>query len=288
MPLKAIDVATQVKNLASLPEACIKINQLADDPHSTTFDIKEVIETDAALSARVLKIANSSFYNYGRKVDDLNRAIMLIGTEGLRDIVWATSSISSFAKLPNKFVDMNSFWRHSLYTATVARLLAQKCHVINKDRLFLCGLLHDVGQLALYQVMPEEMDVVFVRSNENNEQLFVSEKYILGFTHATVSYALLRMWNLPVSICQAVAYHHQPGKCQDFRLDAAIIHIADAVAKQAGQTGHNLEYKGYIDPNAWKVTGLSEKIVDSMIQVADEQYRDALALYLSPVNIKAA
>ncbi|MDH5256564.1 MAG: HDOD domain-containing protein [Gammaproteobacteria bacterium] len=288
MPIKAIDVATRVKELASLPDVCIKINQLADDPKSTTYDIKEVIETDAALTARVLKIANSSFFNYGKKVDDLNRAIMLIGMEGLRDIVWATSSISSFAKLPNKFIDMNTFWRHSLYTATVARILAQKCRVINKDRIFLCGLLHDVGQLALYQIMPEEMEVVFVRSKANEEQLFVSEKYILGFTHATVSYALLRMWNLPVSICQAVAYHHQPGKCEDFRLDAAIIHIADAVAKQAGNVGHKLESEQYIDPNAWKVTGLSEKIVDSMIQVADEQFRDALALYLSPVNVAAA
>jgi len=288
MPLKAIDVATQVKELTSLPEACIKINQLANDPESTTFDIKEVIQTDASLSARVLKIANSTFYNYGRKVDDLNRAIMLIGTEGLRDIVWATSSISSFAKLSNQFVDMKIFWRHSLYTATVARLLAQKCHVINKDRLFLCGLLHDVGQLALYQTMPEEMDVVFARSKGNQEQLFVSEKYILGFTHSTVSYALLRLWNLPVSICQSVAYHHQPGKCKDFRLDAAIIHLADAIAKKAGQPGHNLECKEYIDPNVWKVTGLSEKIIDSMIQVADEQFRDALALYMTPMNVKAA
>lgn len=288
MPLKAIDVATRVKDLASLPDACIRINQLADDPKSTIYDIKDVIQTDAGLTARVLKIANSSFYNYGRKVDDLNRAIMLIGTEGLRDIVWATSSISSFAKLPNRFVDMNSFWRHSLYTATVARLLAQKCHVINKDRIFLCGLLHDVGQLALYQIMPDEMDVVFVRAQANDEKLFVSEKYILGFTHATVSYALLRMWNLPVSICQSVAYHHQPGKCQDFRLDASIIHLANEIAKLAGQSGHNLEYKSSIDPNVWKVTGLSEKIVDSMIKVADEQFRDALSLYLSPVNVKAA
>ncbi len=288
MPLKAIDVATRVKNLASLPEACIKINSLADDPNSSTHDIKEVIATDPALTARVLKIANSTFYNYGRRVDDLNRAIMLIGTECLRDIVWATSSISSFSKLSTRFVDMNLFWRHSLYTATVARLLAQKCHVINKDRLFLCGLLHDVGQLALYQIMPEEMDAVFAHSEKHEEQLFVSEKYILGFTHATVSYALLRMWNLPVSICQSVAYHHQPGKCRDYRLDASIIHIANAVAKQAGQSGHNLEYNPYIDPNAWKVTGLSEKIVDSMITVADEQYRDALALYLLPVKELAA
>jgi len=288
MPVKAIDVATQIKDLASLPEACIQINALADNPASTTHDIKEVIETDVALSARILKVANSPFYNYGRRVEDLNRAIMLIGTEGLRDIVWATSSISSFAKLSNRFVDMNMFWRHSLYVATAARILAQKCHVINKDRLFLCGLLHDVGQLALYQIMPEAMEQVFVRAEKNDVPLFVAEKYVLGFTHATVSYALLRMWCLPVSICQSVAYHHQPGKCDDFRLDASIIHIANAVANRAGHTGHNLEYNNQIDPNAWKVTGLSEKIIDSMIQIADEQFRDALALYFSPVDGQVA
>jgi len=288
MPIKALDIAKQIRQLASLPDVCIKINQLADDPKSTTYDIKKVIETDVALSARVLKISNSTFFNYGRKVEDLNRAIMLIGTEGLRDIVWATSSISSFANLSNQFVDMNTFWRHSIYTATVARLIAQKCRVINKDRLFLCGLLHDVGELALYQTMPEEMEVAFVRASQNNEQLFISEKTILGFSHAAVSYALLRMWNLPVSVCQAVAYHHQPAKCDENRLDAAIVHLADAISKQSGHVGNKLEYLEYIDESAWKVTGLNEKIVESIIQVADEQFRDALSLYLAPIEVVAA
>lgn len=288
MAIKAKDVAKKVKNLASLPDVCLKINQMADDPHSSIQDLKSVIETDPALSAKLLKIANSSFYGYASKIEDLNRAIMLIGTQGLRDLVWTMSSISSFSKLSNDLVDMKTFWEHSLYTATVARILAKKCHVINQDRIFLSGLLHDVGNLALYQYMPNEMHEVFSRVNETGERLTLVEKSVLGFTHPAVSYALLKMWNLPDNLCQSVAYHHHPSQCKAYRMDASIVHIADNIAKLAGKKGNHLTKQVNIDPHVWDVTGLSEKIIDSVIQVGNDQYKDAITLYLSALDNAAA
>jgi len=288
MTLKAKDVAKKIHSLASLPDVCVKINQLADDPKASTNDIKKIIETDVALSAKLLQIANSAFFGRSMRVDDLNRAIMLIGTQGLRDLVWAMSSIDTFTNLNNKNVDMRKFWEHALYTGIAARILSKKCHVINQDRLFLCGLLHDIGHLALYQVMPEEMEVSFMRAKENNERLIVAEKNVLGFTHASVSYGLLKMWKLPDSICQSVAYHHQPGKCEAYRLDASIVHIADNIAKMAGKSGNYVDNQMRIDPNAWKITGLSDKIIESVIQICDEQYKDAVSVYFPSMGIAPA
>ena len=288
MTLKAKDVALKIKSLASLPDVCIKINQMADDPNTSTNDIKAVIETDAALSAKLLQIANSSYFGHAMRIDDLNRAIMLIGTQGLRDLVWAMSSISTFSKLNANNVDMRKFWEHALYTGLVAKILSKKCHVINQDRLFLCGLLHDIGHLALYQVMPEEMEVSFLRAKENEERLIVAEKNVIGFTHPAVSYGLLKMWKLPDSICQSVAYHHQPGKCDAYRLDASIVHLADNIAKMAGKGSNYIENQIHIDPNAWKITGLSDKIIDSVIQISDEQYAEAVSVYLPGMGIAPA
>ncbi len=288
MAIKAKDVARKVKNLASLPDVCLKINQIADDPNASIQDLKTIIESDPALSLKLLKIANSAFYGYATKIDDLNRAIMLIGTQGLRDLVWTMSSISSFSKLSNNLVDMKTFWEHALYTATAARILAKKCHVIRHDRIFLSGLLHDVGHLALYQHMPNEMTAIFERVKKTGERLTLVEQNILGFTHPAVSYALLKMWNLPDSLCQTVAYHHHPGKCETFRMDASIVHIADNIAKLAGHKGNHLNKQCRIDPTAWQTTGLTSKIIDSVIQISNEQFKDVSSLYLNALDIAPA
>lgn len=288
MALKPLDVAQKVKDLASLPDVCIKINQLAEDNSVSTRDITAVIETDAALTAKILRVANSSFYANATKVDDLNRAVMMIGTQGLRDIVWATTAVSSFARLSNKFVDMATFWKHSLYVGTVARALASKCRVIHKDRLFLSGLMHDIGHLALYQMMPEEMEVVFDRAQTQDEPLQVAEKEVLGFTHAAVGFALLKLWKIPDSVCRAVAYHHVPENAQEHRLESAIIHIADEIAKIVNIRGTQLETPPQVDETAWKITGLNEKIIDSVILVTEPQFSEAIALFMKSENLNFA
>jgi len=288
MKLKPVDVAKRIKNLASLPDVCIKINEVANEPFTSTQDMKQIIETDPALAAKLLQIANSPFYGYSMETDDLNRAIMLIGTQGLRDLVWATCSISSFAKLDNSIVDMRTFWEHSLYAATASKVLANKCHVISQDRIFLCGLLHDIGHLALYHVMPEEMEVAFARVLDTDERLSLAEKNVFGFTHSTIGYALLELWKLPENITQTVRYHHQPGKCEDHRLDAAIVHIADNIAKIAGKKGNYLDSDIHFDKNAWKITGLTDKIIDSVIQITEEQYQTAVSLYLKDISMAPA
>ncbi len=284
MSPKPLEIAKQVKKLASLPEVCIKVNQLADDPHASTQDIKTVIETDVALTAQILRVANSSFYPNASKVADVNRAIMLIGTQGLRDILWASSAISSFKALSNKFVEMSTFWSHSLYVATVARVLAGKCRIIHKDRLFLSGLLHDVGHLALYQTMPDEMEAVFALAQGKQIPIQVAEKKVLDFTHAAVSYALLKLWRIPDSVCRAAAYHHAPGSAKEYRLESAILHIADEISKMAGVRGTHLEMPVNIDPIAWEISGLNEKIMDSVIQVSEQQYAEAMSLYFKVDN----
>ena len=289
MSLKPIDVAQKIKELATLPQVCLKINSLSEDPHASTQDVKQVVETDAALTSKILQVANSSFYGNMGKVDDLNRAIMLIGTQGLRDITWASTVISSFMGMTNKFVDMTTFWRHSLYVGTVSRTLAGKCRIIHKDRLFLSGLLHDVGHLALYQVMPEEMEVVLERAESQGVPIQYAEKDVLGFTHAAVGFALLKLWRIPESVCRAVAYHHTPGKAEDYRLESAVVHLADQIANMNGVRGNKLYTEVRIDPNAWTITNLSEKIIDPVVQVSEQQYSDAISLYLgSASNTSAA
>jgi len=147
--MNATDIVKDINRLVSLPEVCHRLHELLEDPRKNSTDIARLIAQDADLTARLLKIANSSLYGYGGRINSLERAISLIGTSELLVLVLATSSVMTFPKIPGEFFNMASFWRHSVYSGVVARLLAQRCHVLHPERLFIAGLLHDIGLFAL-------------------------------------------------------------------------------------------------------------------------------------------
>lgn len=279
MNLRPETVVKRLEALASLPDIVTKINDVADDPNSTTQDMQNLIQQDPALTARLLKIANSAFYGFPAQVDTINRAVMVVGTNGIRDLVWATSAMGTFAGLNSRFVDMRDFWRHSLYVATVARVLATKCRILRKERFFLAGLLHDIGRLALYHTMPDEIEAVLICADNTEESLCVAEKKILGFDHTDIGEALLKQWKLPENVQAVAKNHHHATTSGDYRLEVAVVHIADNIAKTAGVFGDKFSKEQTIDPAAWHVTGLSEKIIDSTIGLADEQYKEVVALF---------
>lgn len=288
MPLQPKDVVAQLTTLASLPDVCFRLNELMDDPRCSTANFAAVVSSDPALAARVLKVANSSFYGYRASIDTLPRAVMVVGMIGLRDIAWATSAVSTFAALPPRLVDMGTFWRHSVYSALVARLLAAKCRVQNKERIFLAGLLHDIGRLALYQVLPEQMAEVMEQSKTLDEPALVTERRILGFDHAAVGAELMQQWRLPNGVAEAVGFHHEPWLAKEGRTETSLVHLANHIADCASHRGRRDGALAPLDASAWNVTGLTEKLVDPVIILANEQFADASATFLAPYGLAQA
>ncbi|MDH5231939.1 MAG: HDOD domain-containing protein [Gammaproteobacteria bacterium] len=281
MDLTVDEIIAKLDKLATLPEICLEINRLVDDPDSTTKDIEDVINKDPTLSARILSIANSPFYGSSAKIDTISRAITVVGTNGIRDLVWATSAIDSFQQFESKRFELDNFWRHSLYCATVARVLASKIKVLHKERFFVASLLHDVGRLVLFTVLPNEMDRVFEHAESHHESLTDAEQSLFGFTHAQVGAALLKSWGLPKSIQDVARYHHRPAHKGDFALEISIAHIADQISRTAGVFGNPFDLEQKIDAQAWVISGLTEKIIDSVIAITDEQYQEASVLFLT-------
>ena len=117
----------EIKQLVSLPSVCIKVNHMVDDEKCSAADIGKVISNDVSLSARLLKIANSAFYAFPSKIETISRAVPIIGGDELRALVLATATIETFDNIPIDVASMESFWRHSLQTAIVSRLIAKKC-----------------------------------------------------------------------------------------------------------------------------------------------------------------
>lgn len=265
--------------LASLPAVVLRALELLNAPDSSAADIGQVISEDPALSVRLLRIVNSSFYGFPSRIETISRAITIVGTLEITDLVLGSSAVEAFAGLPNELIDMQQFWEHSLYAGVVARVLARHHRAPNTERFFVSGLLHDIGSLVLYHQRPEESRraLELARAGRPLHQV---EQEIFGFDHSDVGAELMEAWNLPEAFIEAARHHHRPVEAQQFQLETAMVHLADVIAAGAHLTGSATNQVPPLEPRAWELTGLALDITESVIEEADRQYADALAVIL--------
>jgi len=281
--MEPVDLIKGSVKLATLPEVFIKVNEMVDDPSSSASDIGKFISYDPALTARLLKIANSPLYGFPSRIDTVSRAITIIGTRGLRDLILATSVISNFTRLPSEHIEINAFWRHSLYCGVLARLIAVKCNALHTEPFFVSGLLHDIGQLIILNKLPEMSRETQMRANDGIMPLHQVEQEVIGFDHAKVGCELLRSWGLPETIIDATEFHHEPNRAQLSPLGASIVHIADVIAENNEVSPDNdeeISSTANVDPVAMAITRLEESAIEQIKEEASLQYNAAVELFL--------
>ncbi len=214
------------KELFSLPDIYFQLNEMIHDPRFSVADIGSVIAKDPGLSARLLRLVNSSFYGFQSKVDTISRAISIVGLDDLYHLIISTCVVDSFAEISSDLVDMTDFWLRSVHCGVVASLLANECPGLNAERLFLVGLLHDIGSLAIYQKIPELAGQVLKAIGHDRRMLDTVEQNVLGFTHAQVGRELLSSWGLPSSLYEVVAFYRHPELAINHKLDVLVLNLA--------------------------------------------------------------
>lgn len=279
MSISPRELVSGAVEIASLPEVFLKVNEMIDSPRHSAADIGRVISHDAPLSARLLKIANSVFFGFPSQIDTISRAITVIGTRELRDLILATSVIRLFKGLPNDLVTMEDFWRHSVCTGLAARSLATQRGEQVVERYFVAGLLHDIGSLLVYRKIPELAREALLRARYNNEALYRAEQDVMGFDHSAVGAEILRKWKLPEFLQETTEFHHTPTMAQLYPRDVALIHIADVAADalQYGNSGDPTVPP--MDPQAWEVAGLSDDTISTVIAEVENQFSTVLTLF---------
>lgn len=276
------DILDDVEHLVSLPAACVRLNELIDDPTSSADDISRVINQDVALTARLLRVANSPLYGFSNQIDTVTRAVTVLGTQQVRDLSLATAAVKTFDGIPNDLVSVESFWEHSILCALCARHLAMECIKRQREAVFVAGLLHDIGQLVLYHLLPDlsrqVLETCLDGPNELESQ--EAERDIIGFDHAEVGGELAHRWALPTLIQECIAYHHNPAEAQQNRVETAVVHIANSIATLAELDTTELDNAPKIHKVAWELTGLDESIIEPTIASALAQIGSARALLL--------
>ncbi len=214
---------------ASPPILYYQLREKLDDPETNFEDLAAVIKTDPAMSVRLLKIVNSAFYGFDEKVDTLTHALNIVGTEQLTDLALAAIVTSKFQGIPRDLINMETFWMHSIGCGIAARKIAGHMPGVEAEKMYLGGMLHDIGSLILFKESPEEAKKILLRCKESGESLFKVEKEVLGYDHAEVGALLLTEWKLPDRLVEMVRYHHQPSNAGDFLEETCILARADAL-----------------------------------------------------------
>lgn len=202
------EIVRQAGRLYSLPDICFRLQE-AIQRQATVHEIADLVALDPALSVRMLRLANSSFYSFPGQVDTVSRAVRLIGTNELYNLALATSAVSTFARIPRQLLDMDAFWQHSVYTGLIARTLGRKLGFRNGERLFAAGLLHNIGLLVLIEQRPEAVGRIFANYAEGGKTGAV-EQAELGFTFADCGAALMESWRLPSVLTEVIKHQHDP------------------------------------------------------------------------------
>ena len=192
------------------------------------------------------------------------RAITVIGERELYNLVLAVSAVTTFNGIPNVIVNMDTFWRHSLYCGLIARSLAKKARILHPERLFVAGLLHDVGSLVLFNRAPGVARELVMLADGDEDLLCQAEAEELGFTHADLGGLLLEQWQIPDALRDAVRGHHEPASAGPARREAAIVHIADLLANSSaiGAFFERPAAERRIRVHAWDLAGIVQTDVD--------------------------
>ena len=221
-----------IGELISLPEVVLKINELVNSEDTSAAEIGAVISHDPAIATRILKVANSSMYGGQRQIDSITRAVTVLGTKQIRDLVLTTTAARVFDGISNDVISVEDFWHHSLYCALLASELAKVSKRANADTMFTAGLLHDIGHLVMFNQIPEESTaaILLTIQGESSLEPYQAERQILGYDHAEVGASLARQWHLPEVLVSCIGYHHNLDACEEHCEAVAHIHIANVIA----------------------------------------------------------
>jgi putative nucleotidyltransferase with HDIG domain len=260
--------------LVSLPAIVAHVNRMADDPTASAADIAHAIGQDPALTSRLLKIVNSPFYRFPTKIDTLSMAVTVLGTRQLRDLVIAAAIIKRFQSKIDQVFDLEIFWCHSITCAIAARTIALQLALANTERFFVAGLLHDIGKMVMYLLLPNE-SIQLIRELEKPDcDVSTIEHRIFGFTHDDVGVALMQAWHFPETVIAPIRAHVSLQGAEQYQKDAALIHLANNVANNL-QTPISRDDDTVLDPRAAELLELTPEAIEAIYEDT-YQHLDAL------------
>jgi len=232
----AQEIVASQHQLTTLPAIYLKIRDELESEDGSLPEITRLVAHDAAISGRVLKVVNSPLYGFGGRIDNVMRAVQLLGMQQLHDLVLAMSVSEIFDDMDVKAMNMRTFWRLGVLRGLAARVIARRCGLLDAERMFVIGLLASLGHMVLYMTVPKQAMQAQRISDDTGEALSQAEKRLIGADDAEVCCALLDRWRLPANFASVVGGQHHPPLAGEYSFEAAILYLANRITDAERQS----------------------------------------------------
>lgn len=262
--MNAHEYALQANGSFALPDACFKVKSLMEDEDSVISDFADVISVDPSMTSRLLQIANSAIYNFPGEISTISRAITIIGTQAIYNMMLVDVAGSAFKHFSNQAIDLKRFWRMSIYCGLVTKNLAIKAGIKDIERLFVAGLLQNFGELLVAKITPE---VAKRCEHYNRDNLpWALQELALGFTYTDISAELLKIWQLPEKIIIPIRHFNQ-AESHQINKDVKVLNLASRLALLDSHE-NEFEYDEVIDESLCKSLKLSKEDIKQVTEIA--------------------
>lgn len=225
--MNAHEYAVNANGSFALPDACFKVKELMEDESSVIEDFANVISVDPSMTSRLLQIANSAIYSFRGEVSTISRAITIIGTQSLYNMMLVDVAATAFKHFSNQAIDLKRFWRMSVYTGLVCKNLAIKANIRDIERLFVAGLLQNFGELLVAKTSPKIAKAC--EKYDERKLPWLLQKHYLGFTYTEITVEMLKLWEIPEKIILPIKHYHQ-AKTIQINKDVKVLNLASRLA----------------------------------------------------------
>ncbi|MDH3889802.1 MAG: HDOD domain-containing protein [candidate division Zixibacteria bacterium] len=274
------NIIATVGELPASPTIVSTVMGLTADLDSRVEDISKVLMSDQSLTAKVLKLSNSSFYGRPKNVTTLEEAIMILGFFTVQSMVVATSAHSMYTKDDAEGYKAK-LWRHSLSAAVAARQVAKSVRHPEAEQAFIAALLHDIGKLVLLQKMPTRYQEIVAEVEEQKKTFLNVETRELGFNHCDVAALLLEAWDFPTALTEAIFAHHllppvEEGKAAPV---AHVVHLGNCLAKRLGVGFGDAVVENLSDLRSAQALSLDEAGIEQLLEEITEHYEAEISIF---------
>lgn len=225
--MNAHEYALKANGSFALPDACFKVKALMEDQNSAISDFANVISVDPSMTSRLLQIANSAIYNFPGEISTISRAITIIGTQAIYNMMLVDVAASAFKHFENQAIDLKRFWRMSVFCGLVTKNLAIKAGIKDIERLFVAGLLQNFGELLVAKISPDIAKHCEKYDGDNSPWRL--QELALGFTYTDISAELLKIWQLPEKIIIPIRHFNQ-AQSNQINNDVKVLNLASRLA----------------------------------------------------------
>ena len=255
--IAAKDLAKSIKDLPPLPDIVVKLLKASRNPESPLREMVELIKIEPALTSKILRLCNSSYYGLPRKITSIQEALVYIGTDTLVNYILAGCLASYYQQAQDGYgLASGDLWRHSVGCAIASQLLAAGDEECAQAEVFTAGLLHDVGKIVLNAFVKKESEQIYALVRDDGTTFDEAERKVLGFNHTDAGAELARQWNLPEPLVEAIAHHQHPERSTKYTRLVSQVHLGNilCISFGIGLGSDGLAYT--FDPTALAAVGL--------------------------------